>query len=386
MRKVLLSVLAFVLIIPLSACASVTFTATPSPSVRPLPNISPTAPISDFPAVSPNPSPSDFVPDTDIPDDLGLSSSIVANSNDYLDCCLREDNANIYYTDYSDETDSENLTLYCINKQDGSVKVISQNCGCFTLYEGKIYYTMPYKSDYCNTIKCYDPTTSTERQILKLKNGIYGIAGYNGKLYFTYATVMNEGWDFPITDLYSINPNDIGKKMIQENVYSFCVYEDTIYYNESSWPDNAPLNQCMSDGSGFKRIYDETCSPGIAGNGIFFSDGIQDCVMDITAGNITRLPDNTDEIWQDSEYHRYTLLGKYVLCLTGDEQKPPSIIAFDTASGRIYKLLELTNNDYDLYTTPYGNYVVWTDNNGMISIDRIIISGGKASIEKYVVF
>ena len=108
--------------------------------------------------------------------------------------------------------------------------------------------------------------------------------------------------------------------------------------------------------------------------------------MDIVTGNITRLPDITDEVWQDSEYHQYTLLGKYVLCLTGDELKPPSIIAFDTASGRIYKLLELTNHYYDLYTTAYGNYVVWTDDSGKTNIDRIIISGGKATIEACVVF
>lgn len=394
MRKLLLWVLALILVIPLSACADVTVTATPTPDVSPSPGISPNAAASIFPTASPSAMLTEFVPDTDIPDDLGLPNDrMVANSNNFLDCCLCEDDANLYYADDSDlysaddndETEHQ-LTLYCISKQDGTIKVISQNCGSFTLCEGKIYYITPSSSDFhCNVLKCCDPVTGTEKTILKLKNGIFDIVGYNGKLYFTYETVIREGYDLPITDLYSINPDGRGKKMIQENVFPFCVYEDTIYYHEASWLEDAPLFQCRLDGSGSRLVYDETSSPGVSGNGIFYSNGEQDFVMDIDTGNITRLPDNTDETWQASEYHQCTLLGKYVLCLAVDELKSPRIIAFDTASGRTYKLLQLKNYDYSLYTTPYGNYVVWKDDNGKIHIGRIIISGGKASIEECAV-
>jgi hypothetical protein len=341
-------------------------TPPPTPASTDTPDSTPTPPV--------------FIAHTDIPDDIGQPDDTLAVSSDFFENCIREDKYNIYYTWNKIESDDNKLALFCVNKKTGIVQIVSRDVCSYALCGGKVYYT----GSSGKIIKSYDPVSRKTKLIKKFKHGVFDMASYKGKLYFTYETVCYNG-DEPFTDLYSMKPDGSGKKKIRDNVAYFSIYKDIIYYNESDGHDGAPIDRCKISGSGWKNILDWAgCFTAVCDNKIYYSDDTSELSIDISSGKTTLLP---SFIYDTADNGSFAPLGKYILCLNKFEEIIPNITAYDTVSKKNYNLMELAKgNYYDLYTNRYGAYIVWTDSTNKINIDRIVISGGKASLEKITQF
>lgn len=385
MKRALFIIISVLLALVLPACASPAGAGqsqTSSQAVFPPAERSASPSPAEIESPMPEPAPV-FVPDTDISGIFKSMDKTVAYSSDYINSCLREDKNNIYYASSIDDYNNT-ITLFCVNKKTRGIKIVSNDVCSFALCGGKVYYSSYYKTG--SAVKSYNPVTGKTKRIKNFKNSVFDMASYKGRLYFTYETVYHEDYDIPLTDLYVMKPDGSRLKKIRDNAACFCIYKDIIYYNESSWPDGAPVDRCKLNGSGCKQILDWTdYFTAVCDNKIYYYDGSNEMSMDISSGKTTKLSSFFNDPVDD--YGCFAPLGKYILNLSEGKQITPNITAFDTVSNTTYYLMELDKDYYyDMYTSPYGAYLVWIDSIGKVNMDRIVISNGKASLEKVAEF
>lgn len=354
------------LIVLLAACSSKEVSETvptekspPATQQCPVSSLPSPAITTEVPTQEPSPSLPGFVPDTNIPDAMPDPQTMMANST-YK---LYEDLNNIYFLD-----DIKDGNLYCINKTDKSVKLISDNCSAFTLKGSKIYYI---SVNYNNYIIKYDIKTGRSTQVKKFGEQIYNIAVSGDKIYFAKESAKKYNDEEYHSSLYSCNLDGTGTKKLIGSALSFCVYKNKLYYVK---PEG-------EEGDGDLFVYDlKTRKLKATGTDIFngfeiaydkiYHNNYEE--YDIAAGK------NKEFITED--YIILGLCGQYVIYTYADDYAPSYLYAYDIVNNK-YSLADISSLgstcDMAFYT---GYNCVYIDASGALYCLRI--QNGKTDIQK----
>ena len=242
MKKIVLLILALALLLvayaPIDEGVSVPDKEPPShlPTSPVEPSTTATHSPAPTPTKTPEPVPT-LTPDEDIPDVM-IDTTEKANSND----TLYEDDENIYYR----EGKSHGGDLLVINKSSGAVKKLAGDCHGFTFYDGWLYYYQMEGSPF--TVESYDVETDAGNTIVSLAYPVSQIACYDGRIYFARMSeiILDSGEAYD--NLYVTDLNGKRIKKIQEDAYSFCWYNDRMFYTEYEGPESGSLYEYNEDG------------------------------------------------------------------------------------------------------------------------------------------
>lgn len=387
MKKLLLLVLAFLLIL-LAACTAepaMTVTTLPHKTAPPAarsvlpsvpPGVSPAVISSAVPSPAPRAAdvPPSKIPDTDIPDILKSTNETVVNSN----YTLYEDGKYIYYLNQY----VSDRYLFRIDRQTGNaVRISDKDCGCFTISKGIVYYT-EYSGSHddwglYNVIKSYDPLTNKKETVIKVNNWIVSMASYGNKLYSSYYPVdpdASEESAGSVSNLYVMDPDSAETNMIKTNVSTFSIYKDVIYYTGDDYPDGAPLRKCGIDGSDAEELIEVIDGYfDIGGNRLFYDSGY----IDLGSGEST-----------DMDYDLYAPFGQYLIYCdrTWDGNKNTYYFhSYDPESGKTADLTHIGDIDEQsicgLHSTEDNVYFSVPIADGSFKLYRLVIENGKAGME-----
>jgi len=294
---------------------------------------------------------SEFKVDENIPDVVKSAAGYCDNSNR----TLYEDADAVYFRSDGYGSDYGNQ-LYACPKNGGAVQKISDDCGCFTVNEGKVYYvtrgkTKGYEYQYYNTLQVYDVKTGRSSTLLKLKNDIYSIACHGGKLYYSYdVRVFEYEWE-AYSELFCCNFDGTGIEKILEDAGKFYFDRDKIFFYCSP----------QADGLGPLSVYDMKSKK---------INEVQTTDVSSPTGN--------------------TRLGQYAFDLedyaSEDESETYGLVAYDTQKNKSYNLMDLarmSSNDLALKATAEHVYLTsMNEEDGSLELYRVAIENGKAGLQK----
>jgi nitrite reductase/ring-hydroxylating ferredoxin subunit len=303
------------------------------------------------------------VPDINIPDVFRDPDETMENSN----YTLFEDADDIFFL--------WNNGLYIINKNDGNVKTITNDCPFFTVCNKIIYYV---GSDYCSINK-YNLTTGKTTQIVKSGLEIYGVECYNNKLYFARESgIDTAGGEAPVY-LYSSNLDGSKIKRLLDDAFYFAFYKNRMFYTESGGADGAPLHEFDVNSHRNTLICEDAVNWYFEASygKVFYDNKIYDIIK----------KKNTD-CKPLSECDTFTMDGQYLLYYESsvDQATPVILYAYDVNTMKTYSLSDITDiyktaDCVELHTALENVYITAASDRQAV-IYRIDISGGKASIKK----
>ncbi len=340
---------------------------TPGATLMPQPSASLCLDVPQTPGATPMPQPSvcPYIPDIE-----GAQDGETANSNR----TLYEDAYNLYYL--NEYYQCARRSLYCISKEEMTTRLLSRDCGCFTLCDGVIYYAEREEAArFYNTIKSFDPSSGKGAVVRTLEYNVGAIAGYGGRLYFTYETEYLEQSDLTMTDLYSMKTNGSRFGKVADDVYSFAICGDIIYFTRPSKPGGGPFYTSSLNGSGAVQLREWAGRHFEVGSGaIFYQDGFQA----IGSPSFTAM-----------DYNDFTVAGQYLVyddCAQSSKGADIKVSLYDWNAGVAYADA-LTLEGIGVYTAVRlhaaggGVCLSAARDDGCFDIYRIIIQNGQAAFE-----
>jgi hypothetical protein len=220
-------------------------------------------------------------------------------------------------------------------------------------------------------IREYDPQTGKAKKITHLKEECLSILVHNDVIYYSYCVDTNlEGG----CKLFCIKTNGKGKKLYAPiDAWDYSFYNNKIYYTggASDMPPiyvydfNTKKNNkiCLSSSQydPFRISKDKL----YYGN---FEDDFIGCI-NINTGKTKKIIDGPSN---------FTLLGQYLFYVDTE-----SLYAYDVNTEKSYNLMVIGNYDFQLYATTKSAYIVFFKDSSN-ELNRIVLSNGKASLEKVV--
>lgn len=341
-----------------------------TPSTKPKLTVSPT------PLLTATSKPTDTISVTQTPmqaqtiPDIMIDPANKSNSN----YSLYEDEESIYYLW---ENDNYKGDLLIINKENGDVTQAAEGCYAFTFNNGILYYI-----DSNKNIVTYDGDGKTKK-IYKPNNARTGIVIYSNQIFFLSAAEIEEGWE-PYEDFYTVNIDGSGMKMIQEDVASFCIYDDRIFGTTGDGVETGLLFEYDEDAASDETNFGPSIywDFDISHNKIICMRMIGNCfTYDINTGEKRDLP---------YEYY-YAVAGQYVITLVeNDRGTPKKLLAYDYLTNKEYELFDFA----DITDVPASvkihasgeiiNLCIETSFNQTMDMYRLNIRDGEAIVEHVV--
>ena len=286
---------------------------------------------------------------------------------------------NSYYTLFEDEEYIylllQRRSLICISTKNGQIEKISDDCECFYVNNGIVYYDAKIDSngekDY---IEAYEPSSGERKLIKETEGDITQIACYNDYIYYVLRS-KSIG-----RDLYLIDLNGEYIFNAYESVFSFCIYDEKLFYitdmGEGGYLYEYKAGQIKEGEQLVNRFIDGYFD--ISFNKIVFTDvDNSTCVFDISTGNIKELPFKS---------YNFALIGQYVLYYVSDENDNLLLKAYDFLTDKEYTMLQIANFLYEnvsVHSTEENIYL-YINNGNILEIYRVNIDAGQTSVTHVV--